>query len=263
MAVPRALETAAPCPRPSPPSWTRATSTSLRCFAAIATSKGRVNPQVRANFLASPPLSSRTRLPAASTSTPDGPRRHWEGRTKCTSATCGRRRRRGPRDEALNSEECDEEYVRICQGDELASPRRPPGPIYGWDADRRPTSSGPHFSRTSRCRTPTAISRACACLVKGGRSITTDHISPAGSIQSNAPPASSSWSAGCPGGLQLVRRSSRQPRSDDPRNVRQHPLPQSARAWDRRAWTTHLPSAEKMTSSTLRSGTALKASRWR
>ena len=71
-------------------------------------------------------------------------------------------------------------------------------------------------------RSPT--STGARVLAKLGDSVTTDHISPAGTIKADSPagrvPARARRR---PQGLQLLRLASRQPRGDDPRHVREHP----------------------------------------
>ena len=62
-----------------------------------------------------------------------------------------------------------------------------------------------------------------------GDSVTTDHISPAGSIKAGTPAAQYLDEHGVDKqGLQLLRLAARQPRGDDPRHVRQHPAAQPA-----------------------------------
>jgi aconitate hydratase len=62
--------------------------------------------------------------------------------------------------------------------------------------------------------------RVLAC---SGDSITTDHISPAGSIKEDSPAGDYLKESGRPAGLQLLRLAARQSRGDDARHVRQHP----------------------------------------
>ena len=76
-----------------------------------------------------------------------------------------------------------------------------------------------------------ATSRARARSRVLGDSVTTDHISPAGNISKSSPAAKYLMAQGVQaGGLQFLRRAPRQPRSDDARHVRQHPPAQSAAA---------------------------------
>ena len=71
-------------------------------------------------------------------------------------------------------------------------------------------------------------------LLKLGDSVTTDHIRPAGAIKKDSPgrqvPRRARRRAA---GLQLLRLAPRQPRGDDPRHVRQHPAAQPAGAGHR------------------------------
>ena len=96
----------------------------------------------------------------------------------------------------------------------------------------RPTSSTRRTSRacrTSRRRsTDIAGARVLAVL---GDSVTTDHISPAGSIKRDSPAGAYLHEHGVERGrLQLLRRAARQPRGDGARHVRQHPAAQPAGA---------------------------------
>ena len=83
-----------------------------------------------------------------------------------------------------------------------------------------------------------------ALLARLGDSVTTDHISPAGSIKATRPagavPAGARRRAGR---LQQLRRAPRQRPRDDARHVRQHPPPEPARARHRgrRHDRLHLP----------------------
>ena len=62
-----------------------------------------------------------------------------------------------------------------------------------------------------------------------GDSVTTDHISPAGAIKKDSPAARYLNEHGVEQqGLQLLRRTPRQPRGDDARHVREHPPAQPA-----------------------------------
>ena len=98
-----------------------------------------------------------------------------------------------------------------------------------------PTSASRRSSRTcrrSRRRRPNHGARVLALL---GDSITTDHISPAGSIKADSPAGKYLIAQGVAAeGLQLLRRAPRQPRGDDARHVRQRAPEQPARARHRR-----------------------------
>ena len=176
--------------RRSPPK-SSGTSASSRCCPAIGTSKSRIHPQVRASYLASPPLvvayALAGRVDVDLTTEPLG---HGAGRTRSTSVTSGR----APEEiveavgAAITSEQFSDEYGRIFEGDDRwRALDIPSGPSYAWDAGRRPTSRSRRSSTSSPPGADPAISRARGCLVKVGDSITTDHISPAGAIKRDSP----------------------------------------------------------------------------
>ena len=202
--------------------------------------EGRIQQQVRANYLASPPLVVAYALAGTmtidltteplGTSTDGEPvylRDLWptEREIQETMLT------------SVTSEMFREQYADVFSGDERWQT------LHG--ADRRPLRLGAGLDlhpqpavlrRTSRCsrrRSPT--SRGARVLALLGDSITTDHISPAGSIKKDSPAGKYLIAHGVAAArLQLVRRAPRQPRSDDARHVRQHPAAQSARARHRR-----------------------------
>ena len=96
---------------------------------------------------------------------------------------------------------------------------------------RRTSRKPPFFdgldARAAR-RSPT--SSAPASLAVLGDSVTTDHISPAGSIAPWSPAGQWLQEHGVGAArVQLVRRAARPPRGDDARHVRQHPAAQPAR----------------------------------
>jgi aconitate hydratase len=112
-----------------------------------------------------------------------------------------------------------------------AVPRRQ---TYAWDDKSTYVQNPPYFDGMGN--DPGAGHRHRGARVLGlfGDSITTDHISPAGSIKA-APPAGKyliDAQGVAPGGLQPVRHAPRQPRSHDARHLRQHPHqePDGARA---------------------------------
>ena len=121
----------------------------------------------------------------------------------------------------------------------------PQGERYAWDetpptSAARPSSRAcrPSPSRSSRSREP-------ACWPCSATAITTDHISPAGAIKKDSPGrplADRAWSGAAR--LQLLRLPARQPRGDDPRNVRQHPAPQPSGPRAEGGFTRHLPDGD-------------------
>ena len=80
-----------------------------------------------------------------------------------------------------------------------------------------------------------------------GDSITTDHISPAGSIKVQSPAGHYLIEHGVDVvGLQLLRLAAGQPRGHGPRHVRQRPAPEQARPGTEGGFTRHLPDGEVM-----------------
>ena len=161
--------------------------------------------------------------------------RHGPRRASPSScATSGRAR---PRWQALiascvTREQFVEQYADVFQGSEEW--RAHPG------AGRRALPLGPERRPTSRSRRSSSASRpepapirpiaGARCLAMLGDSVTTDHISPAGSIKRGTPAGALPRGARRrAGGLQLLRRAARQRPRHDPRHLRQHPHPEPAR----------------------------------
>jgi len=152
--------------------------------------EGRIHPLVRASYLASPPLVVAYALAghvgADLTTEPLGTRPDgspvyladiWPspGEVRETIAA------------SVTPEQFEREYGRIFDGDEhwngLPSPT---GSMYAWDPDSTYVREPPFFESLDGDAAVTDIEGA-RCLVKVGDSITTDHISPAGSIKADSP----------------------------------------------------------------------------
>jgi aconitate hydratase A / 2-methylisocitrate dehydratase len=152
--------------------------------------EGRIHPLVRASYLASPPLvvayalagHVRTDLTAEPLGTrPDGSPVYladvWPAPDEVREAVAG----------FVMPEQFEREYARIFDGDEHwnALPA-PAGPMYRWDPDSTYVREPPFFEPLQTAQEVRDIEGA-RCLVKVGDSITTDHISPAGSIKADSP----------------------------------------------------------------------------
>ncbi len=157
--------------------------------------EGRIHPQVRASYLASPPLVvayalagridfDPTTEPLADG--PDGPvflRDLWPEPREVAETIA----------DSISEEQFGEEYARIWDGDERwAGLPTPTGPVYEWDPGSTYVREPPFFQGEGPGPVGDAqaegsrIDRA-RILVKVGDSITTDHISPAGSIKPDSP----------------------------------------------------------------------------
>jgi aconitate hydratase len=150
--------------------------------------EGRIHPQVRASYLASPPLcvayALAGRVDVDLTSEPlgegpDGPvhlRDVWPSPREVAEAIAT----------AIDESQFAEQYARIWEGDERwKGLPTPTGPTYAWDPDSTYVREPPFFADAS----PRAVAdvEGARVLVKVADSITTDHISPAGSIKADSP----------------------------------------------------------------------------
>jgi aconitate hydratase len=151
--------------------------------------EGRVHPQVRASYLASPPLcvayalAGRVDLDLTNDpigSSDRGPvflRDIWPDPGQVRDAVGS----------AIDEGQFAEQYGRIWDGDERwRSLPTPEGPVYAWDPSSTYVREPPFFADLD-VPAPVGDIDDARILVKVGDSITTDHISPAGSIKADSP----------------------------------------------------------------------------
>ncbi|HLY36600.1 MAG TPA: aconitate hydratase AcnA [Candidatus Binatia bacterium] len=152
--------------------------------------EGRINPLARANYLASPPLVVAYALAGTMDFDPehdplgtdrDGKpvflRDVWP-----TPAEIETARR------AVDTRLYREEYAHVTEGgDRWRSLPVPEGELYRWDEGSTYIKSPPFFSGMRREPTPPGDVRGARVLALLGDSVTTDHISPAGSIPKDSP----------------------------------------------------------------------------
>ncbi|MGH2704269.1 MAG: aconitate hydratase AcnA [Actinomycetota bacterium] len=153
--------------------------------------EGRIHPQVRASYLASPPLVvayalagrvdlDLTREPVATT--PEGAAIAlsdlWPSSEEVHAIMA----------DAISAEQFAEEYGHIFEGDarwhELPAPE---GTTFNWDPGSTYVREPPFFLETTQNLTPPSDIEDARVLVLLGDSVTTDHISPAGSIKLTSP----------------------------------------------------------------------------
>ena len=225
--------------------------------------EARIHPAVRANYLASPPLVVAYAL-AGSVNTDlsadplgdgtDGPvylRDVWPNAEEVEAALAG----------SFSSDLFTLEYGRIFDGDERWQGLPvPEGELFALGSRARPTCARPPSSSTTpTCRTSSM--RVCSCSL--GDSVTTDHISPAGSFAPGHARGALPRRAGRRAArLQLLRRPPRQPRGDGAWHLRQHPAAKPAR---RARGRLHPPPAVGRGDDDLRRRPALRGastSRW-
>ena len=130
-----------------------------------------------------------------------------------------------------------EKYADVFKGDDRwrALPA-PEGERFAWDDDSTYIRKPPFFDdMTADAGAARPTSSSARVLAVLGDSVTTDHISPAGSIKKDSPAGQVPDRARRRAGrLQLVRRAPRQSRGDGARHLREHPAAQPARAGHRR-----------------------------
>ena len=153
--------------------------------------EGRIHPQVRASYLASPPLvvayalagTVHTDLAADPLGhTPEGDpvflRDLWPTAEEVRQAMSS----------AITPDQFEEEYGRIFQGDERwAALSSPTGSMYEWDPSSTYVREPPFFEGIDEPVGKPEDIVGARVLEKVGDSITTDHVSPAGSIKADSP----------------------------------------------------------------------------
>src|SRR5579885_666633 len=153
--------------------------------------EGRIHPLVRANYLASPPLvvayALAGRMDLDLTTEPIGTdkagkpvylREIWPSPQEVESTVRS----------AVSTEQYRKEYGEVFEGDARwkAMPV-PEGDLYKWDAGSTYIKLPPYFENMSKAAGPLADIRGARVLAVLGDSVTTDHISPAGSIAVDSP----------------------------------------------------------------------------
>jgi aconitate hydratase len=153
--------------------------------------EGRIQQQVRANYLASPPLvvayALAGRMTIDLTAEPIGIGRDgnavylrdlWPTERDIQKTMLS----------AVNSEMFRQQYADVFHGDERwRSLNVPSGDRFAWDPDSTYIRNPPFFEGLTLQTTPLRDIAGARVLALLGDSITTDHISPAGSIKKDSP----------------------------------------------------------------------------
>jgi len=153
--------------------------------------EGRINPDVKMNYLASPPLVvayalagtmdlDLTTEPLATGS--DGEavylRDIWPSSGEIQDVI----------DTAIESEMFSRDYADVFAGDDQwRSLPTPTGTTFDWDPQSTYVRKPPYFDGMPATPEPVPDIAGARVLVKLGDSVTTDHISPAGSIRADSP----------------------------------------------------------------------------
>ena len=153
--------------------------------------EGRINPDVKMNYLASPPLVIAYALAGTmnfdfeteplgqdSTGTDVFLRDIWPTPEEVQSTI----------DSSINSEMFTSQYAGVFDGDERwKSLPTPKGATFDWDEKSTYVRKAPYFDGMKKEPSPVTDIHSARVLAKLGDSVTTDHISPAGSIKADSP----------------------------------------------------------------------------
>ncbi len=153
--------------------------------------EARIHGEVKANYLASPPLvvayALAGRLDVDLLHEPLGQGRDgedvylrdlWPSREEIERVVA----------DAVRGEMFSATYADVFGGDERwRSLETPHGELYAWDPDSTYVRLPPYFEGLPREPEPVSDIEGARCLVLLGDSVTTDHISPAGAIRPDSP----------------------------------------------------------------------------
>lgn len=153
--------------------------------------EGRINPDVKMNYLASPPLVIAYSLAGSMNfdfeTDPLGQDRDgndvflkdiWPDAAEVQATI----------DSSINEEMFTKQYASVFEGDDRwRNLPTPTGAIFEWDAESTYVRKPPYFDGMTLETTPVTDIVGARVLAKLGDSVTTDHISPAGSIKADSP----------------------------------------------------------------------------
>jgi aconitate hydratase len=153
--------------------------------------EGRINPDVKMNYLASPPLVVAYALAGTMDvdllEDPLGQDQHgndvflkdiWPSPSEVEQVI----------GEAISSEMFTKDYADVFAGDERwQSLPTPEGKTFEWDEDSTYVRKPPYFDGMPEEPEPVEDIEGARVLLKLGDSVTTDHISPAGAIKKDSP----------------------------------------------------------------------------
>jgi aconitate hydratase len=153
--------------------------------------EGRINPDVKMNYLASPPLVIAYALAGSMNfdfetdalgQDQDGNdvflRDIWPDAAEVQKTI----------DDSIDTEMFTHEYAGVFDGDERwRSLPTPTGSTFEWDENSTYVRKPPYFEGMTMETTPVSDIAGARVLAKLGDSVTTDHISPAGNIKADSP----------------------------------------------------------------------------
>ncbi|MDQ1556272.1 MAG: aconitate hydratase [Actinomycetota bacterium] len=153
--------------------------------------EGRINPDVKMNYLASPPLVIAYALAGSMNFDfeKDALGQDTEGNdVYLADIWPDAAEVQSTIDSSIDTEMFTHEYAGVFDGDERwRSLPTPTGATFEWDANSTYVRKPPYFDGMTIETTPVASIANARVLAKLGDSVTTDHISPAGSIKADSP----------------------------------------------------------------------------
>ncbi|EXJ51001.1 aconitate hydratase [Microbacterium sp. MRS-1] len=155
--------------------------------------EGRISPDVKMNYLASPPLVVAYALAGSMhfdfETDPLGKDAEgndvflkdiWPSPDEVQEVI----------DSSISRDQFIKQYATVFDGDERwTSLPTPEGPVFEWDADSTYVRKAPYFEGMSMDLTPVSDIHGARVMATLGDSVTTDHISPAGNIKAGTPAA--------------------------------------------------------------------------
>ncbi|TPW70881.1 aconitate hydratase [Schumannella sp. 10F1B-5-1] len=155
--------------------------------------EGRISPDVKMNYLASPPLVVAYALAGSMNfdfdtdslgKGSDGQDVYlkdiWPDTAEVQEII----------DASISREQFIKQYATVFDGDERwKNLPTPSGPVFEWDADSTYVRKAPYFDGMSMDLTPVQDIHGARVMATLGDSVTTDHISPAGNIKAGTPAA--------------------------------------------------------------------------
>jgi aconitate hydratase len=153
--------------------------------------EGRINPDVKMNYLASPPLVVAYALAGSMNF-------DFENDTLGTDADGNAvflkdiwpsaEEVQATIDSSINNEMFTRQYASVFEGDDRwKNLPTPTGDVFEWDSESTYVRKPPYFEGMTLETSPVADITGARVLAKLGDSVTTDHISPAGSIKKDSP----------------------------------------------------------------------------
>jgi len=153
--------------------------------------EGRISPEVRANYLMSPPLVvayalaghighnfAEEPLGKDQSGQPVYLKDVWPTQQEVADTVAA----------SIDSTMFRKQYATVTDGDQnWQNLKFPSGNTYSWEPDSTYIRKAPYFDGITATPAPIEDIRAARCLAVLGDSVTTDHISPAGSIKKNGP----------------------------------------------------------------------------